>query len=196
MGDLFEVEKINLPNSVGISQNTEMNLTEINKGGVLETKKEQKPVEIEEVTLDNVKKDGERDIKETEPNQENKHMGIIVDRVILPLFDEIETQINSLDPKDLAWIITDLEAKERTQRELEEIRHDTNELRVFVNAYSDKHGDKTAAETPLRPPDKNHPSIHIKMTPAYLKNKYQETSQQVEAHRNRVLDLLKKGEAK
>ena len=150
----------------------------------METKKEQDLIEIEGVTLDKVEKDGEKDIKETEPNQENEHMGYIVDHVILPLFDEIETQINSLNPKDLARVITDLDLEDlEDHEELEKIWDDTCNLRASIKAYSDMHGDKTAAETPLRPPDKNHPSTLIKMTPAYLKNKLHETSQQVVALR-------------
>ena len=79
--NLFEVEETNLPNTVGISKNPEINLTEINPGDVLETNKEQDLTETEESNTDNV---------EMAPNQnENSRWQFGTKRKVSPFKFEI-----------------------------------------------------------------------------------------------------------
>ena len=111
----------------------EINLPEISEGGIFENNEGGNPIETEEVT------DVNRQIEEMAPNQENEQMGTDVDNILL-LFGDLEMQKNALDSEDL-------ESTEATQRDLDEIRDTTKEIRKLVNAYQAKHGRKTAEES-------------------------------------------------
>ena len=159
----------------------EINLPEISEGGIFKNNEGGNPIETEEVT------DVNRQIEEMAPDQENEQMGTDVDNILL-LFGELEMRKDSLDPDNLG-------DAETVKRDLEEIRENTKELLELVIAYSRKHGRKTAEETPHRAPDEALPDLVEIMTPAFLKNKFNEVSRGIKAHGKAVKDKLKESEA-